>query len=249
MNAQNISAECLKELVKVANNAALKAGTYLRDNKNLDKEIYLEKGRDIKLEIDRNSEKIIYEELKSTKISFLGEEFGLKKDSEDGLLWVVDPLDGTSNYFRGIDQCCVSIALMQNESPLIGVVYNFNSNDIYYASKGNGDYLNDIKIKVSSISDKSSASLTTGFPASEKTKNTLDFLGDLSKWKKIRMFGSAALSCAYVASGKCDVYLEKGIYLWDIAAGICLVEEAGGKVKKELLQNDQYSIEMSNGIL
>jgi len=249
MNAQNISAECLKELVKVANNAALKAGTYLRDNKNLDKEIYLEKGRDIKLEIDRNSEKIIYEELKSTKISFLGEEFGLKKDSEDGLLWVVDPLDGTSNYFRGIDQCCVSIALMQNESPLIGVVYNFNSNDIYYASKGNGAYLNDIKIKVSSISDKSSASLTTGFPASEKTKNTLDFLGDLSKWKKIRMFGSAALSCAYVASGKCDVYLEKGIYLWDIAAGICLVEEAGGKVKKELLQNDQYSIEMSNGIL
>lgn len=249
MNAQNISAERLKELVKVANNAALKAGTYLRDNKNLDKEIYLEKGRDIKLEIDRNSEKIIYEELKSTKISFLGEEFGLKKDSEDGLLWVVDPLDGTSNYFRGIDQCCVSIALMQNESPLLGVVYNFNCNDIYYASKGNGAYLNDIKIKVSSISDKSSASLTTGFPASEKTKNTLDFLGDLSKWKKIRMFGSAALSCAYVASGKCDVYLEKGIYLWDIAAGICLVEEAGGKVKKELLQNDQYSIEMSNGIL
>ena len=249
MNAQNISAECLKELVKVANNAALKAGTYLRDNKNLDKEIYLEKGRDIKLEIDRNSEKIIYEELKSTKISFLGEEFGLKKDSEDGLLWVVDPLDGTSNYFRGIDQCCVSIALMQNESPLLGVIYNFNSNDIYYASKGNGAYLNDIKIKVSSISDKSSASLTTGFPASEKTKNTLDFLGDLSKWKKIRMFGSAALSCAYVASGKCDVYLEKGIYLWDIAAGICLVEEAGGSVKKELLQNDQYSIKMSNGIL
>jgi len=249
MNTQNIPAEYLKDLVKIANNAALKAGNYLRDNKNLDKEIYLEKGRDIKLEIDRNSEKIIYEELKGTKISFLGEEFGLKKESEDGLLWVVDPLDGTSNYFRGIDQCCVSIALMQNESPLIGVVYNFNSNDIYYASKGNGAYLNDIKIKVSSISDKSSASLTTGFPASEKTKNTLDFLGDLSKWKKIRMFGSAALSCAYVASGKCDVYLEKGIYLWDIAAGICLVEEAGGKVKKELLQNDQYSIKMSNGIL
>jgi len=249
MNAQNISAEYLEELVKVANNAALKAGNYLMDNKNLDKEIYLEKGRDIKLEIDRNSEKIIYEELKGTKISFLGEEFGLKKESEDGLLWVVDPLDGTSNYFRGIDQCCVSIALMQNESPLLGVIYNFNSNDVYYASKGNGAYLNDIKIKVSSISDKSSASLTTGFPASEKTKNTLDFLGDLSKWKKIRMFGSAALSCAYVASGKCDVYLEKGIYLWDIAAGICLVEEAGGKVKKELLQNDQYSIEMSNGIL
>lgn len=249
MNTQNIPAEYLKDLVKVANNAALKAGNYLRDNKNLDKEIFLEKGRDIKLEIDRNSEKIIYEELKVTKISFLGEEFGLKKKSEDGLLWVVDPLDGTSNYFRGIDQCCVSIALMQNESPLLGVVYNFNSNDVYYASKGNGAYLNDIKIKVSSISDKSSASLTTGFPASEKTKNTLDFLGDLSKWKKIRMFGSAALSCAYVASGKCDVYLEKGIYLWDIAAGICLVEEAGGNVKKELLQNDQYSIEMSNGIL
>lgn len=239
----------LLKLLEIAKIAALRAGDYLNENKDLQKEIYSEKGKDIKLVIDRNTEKLIYDELKGTHISFLGEEHGQKNKSHDGLLWIVDPLDGTSNYFRGIDQCCISIALMQNELSLLGVVYNFNSNDIYYASRGKGAYFNDSKIKVSSISDKSRATLTTGFPTSEKTEDTLDFLGDLSEWKKIRMFGSAALSCAYVASGKCDVYLERGIYLWDIAAGICLVEEAGGKVKRELFNNDQYIIEMSNGIL
>ena len=249
MNTKNTIPNDLGKLLENAKSAAIQAGNYLNDNKDLHKDIFSEEGKDIKLEIDRNTEKLIYKQLKDTNISFLGEEYGLKNKSRDGLLWVVDPLDGTSNYFRGIDQCCVSIALLQNELPLLGVVYNFNSNDVYYASKGKGAYLNDRKIKVSSISEKSSASLTTGFPTSQKAEDTLDFLGNLSEWKKIRMFGSAALSCAYVASGKCDMYLEKGIYLWDIAAGICLVEEAGGKVSREFMKNDQYIIEMSNGIL
>jgi Archaeal fructose-1,6-bisphosphatase and related enzymes of inositol monophosphatase family len=115
--------------------------------------------------------------------------------------------------------------------------------------KGLGCYLNDAKVNVSDIDQKSKASLTTGFPASETIDSQYNFLDDLKGWKKIRMFGSAALSCAYVASGKCDYYAEKGVYLWDFAAGICLVKEAGGKAEFTLIDDERYSVRFSNGKL
>ena len=176
---------------------------------------------------------MIREELQSTGIEVLGEEFGGGKP--ESLQWVIDPLDGTANYFRGLDQCCVSIALLDGSDALIGIIYNFNTNEIFSAVKGHGAFLNDLPIKVSDIKEKNKASLTTGFPASESLESSMEFLEGLKEWKKIRMFGSAALSCAYVASGKCDFYAEKGVYLWDFAAGICLVQEAGGNVKYESL--------------
>ena len=109
--------------------------------------------------------------------------------------------------------------------------------------------MNDKKINVSDISEKSKASLTTGFPASITIKESETFLKDLDSWKKIRMFGSAALSCAYVASGRCDCYLEKGVYIWDIAAGISLVQEAGGTANYEEIGAGRYEVRFSNGIL
>ena len=163
--------------------------------------------------------------------------------------WVVDPLDGTANYFRGLDQSCISIALLNKDKALIGVIYNFNTNEIFHAVKQQGAFLDGTPISVSEIGLKNKASLTTGFPASESVKSSLDFLDDLKGWKKIRMFGSAALSCAYVASGRCDVYIEKGVYLWDFAAGICLVEEAGGIAEFSLIDADRYSVKFSNGKL
>ena len=131
----------------------------------------------------------------------------------------------------------------------IGVIYDFNSNECYEAVKGHGAKLNNVSIRVSSITEKNKASLTTGFPASESVNSSLDFLEDLKGWKKIRMFGSAALSCAYVASGKCDFYAAKGVYLWDFAAGICLVEEAGGKAEFSLIDDERYTVKFSNGKL
>ena len=113
----------------------------------------------------------------------------------------------------------------------IGVIYNFNSGELFTAYTGGGAYLNGNRIAVSNIEKKEKASLTTGFPASESIESSSKYLESFSGWKKIRMFGSAALSCAYVASGRCDVYKERGVYLWDFAAGICLVQEAGGSAQ------------------
>ena len=238
----------LKNNLEAAIVAARKAGEFLIKNKIQTKKVLVEQGRDIKIELDRECENLIRDELKSTQIEIYGEEFG-GEISQDVIRWIVDPIDGTANYFRGIDQCCISIALMEGMKSKIGVIYNFNTNEIFYASSGNGAFLNEKEIQVSDISDVSKASLFTGFPASESIESQSQFLKNLAVWKKIRMFGSAALSCAYVASGKGDYYAEKGVYLWDFAAGICLIEEAGGKAEFSLIDDDRYSVKFSNGKL
>lgn len=237
----------LNELKNLAVNAAIKAGSFLNKNKLEEKEIHQEEGQDIKLIIDQDTEKLIRASLQVTDIQILGEEYG--GDIADGKYWVIDPIDGTANYFRGLDECCVSIALMEGNEALIGVVYNFNNNQMYTAIKDHGAFLNNTKISVSNIASKSKASITTGFPASETIESSMNFLEDLKGWKKVRMFGSAALSCAYVASGKCDYYAEKGVYLWDIAAGICLVKEAGGCADFKLIDKERYEVVFSNNLL
>lgn len=237
----------LNKLKDLAVDAAKKAGLFLIENKTKEKKILSEDGRDIKLILDQETEKIIRSSLASSNIEIMGEEFGgVKKDDK---YWVVDPIDGTANYFRGLDECCVSIALMEGNKALIGVIYNFNNNQMYVAIKDHGAFLNNKKISVSDIALKSKASITTGFPASETVESSINFLENLKGWKKVRMFGSAALSCAYVASGKCDYYAEKGIYLWDFAAGICLVEEAGGNVVYSLINENRYEVIFSNGLI
>ena len=237
----------LENLKNLAIETAREAGEYLLKNKAEKKEIHAEKGRDIKLEIDRTTEKIIRASLNKSSINILGEEFG--GDITDGPLWVIDPIDGTANYFRGLDQCCVSIALMNNDQAMIGVIYNFNTNELFHAEHNRGAFLNEVPICVSNISEKNKASLTTGFPASESIESSLEFLEGLKGWKKIRMFGSAALSCAYIASGRCDAYIEKGVYLWDFAAGVCLVNEAGGRVEYTKLDSDKYAVNFDNNCL
>ncbi len=235
------------ELKEIAVLACLSAGKYLNDNKQAKKEIIEEEGRDIKLVIDQKTEELIRSHLKKTNIDILGEEYGGQISSK--IYWVVDPIDGTANYFRGLDSCCISIALFEGDECVIGVIYNFNNDQMYTAVKGEGAFLNDVKISVSDITEKSKASITTGFPASESVESSMNFLNGLVGWKKVRMFGSAALSCAYVASGKCDYYSEKGVYLWDFAAGICLVKEAGGYVEYSLIDEDRYEVVFSNGLL
>jgi len=237
----------LSELKDLAVNAAINAGNFLNKNRLEDKEIYEEEGRDIKLIIDQDTEKLIRLNLQVTDIPILGEEYG--GDIADGKYWVIDPIDGTANYFRGLDECCVSIALMENDEALIGVIYNFNNDQMYTAIKDQGAFLNNTKISVSDITSRDKASITTGFPASETIESSMNFLEDLKGWKKVRMFGSAALSCAYVASGKCDYYAEKGVYLWDIAAGICLVKEAGGCADFKLIDKERYEVVFSNNLL
>ena len=237
----------LNELKDLAISAARQAGGFLNQNKLEKKEVYQEEGRDIKLIIDQDTEKLIRSSLEKTNIPILGEEYGGEMSNER--YWVIDPIDGTANYFRGLNECCVSIALMEGNEALIGVIYNFNNDQMYTAIKDHGAFLNNTKISVSDVALKSKASITTGFPASETIESSMNFLEDLKGWKKVRMFGSAALSCAYVASGKCDYYAEKGVYLWDIAAGICLVKEAGGSVDFKLIDKERYEVVFSNSLL
>jgi len=237
----------ITELQNLSKKAALSAGKFLLEEKHSNKKIFSELGRDIKLDLDREAELKIRKILEPSNIPILGEEFGIGLDQE--LKWVVDPIDGTANYFRELDQCCVSVALMKGDISLVGTIYNFNNNDIYTAAHNLGAHLNGIKINVSKINSRDKASITTGFPASESVQSSLNFLEGLSDWKKVRMFGSAALSCAYVASGKCDYYAEKGVYLWDIAAGICLVKEAGGCADFKLIDKERYEVVFSNNLL
>ena len=237
----------LNELNDLAISAARQAGDFLNQNKLEKKEVYQEEGRDIKLIIDQDTERLIRSSLEKTNIPILGEEYG--GEMSDERYWVIDPIDGTANYFRGLNECCVSIALMECNEALIGVIYNFNNDQMYTAIKDHGAFLNNTKISVSDVALKSKASITTGFPASETIESSMNFLENLKDWKKVRMFGSAARSCAYVASGKCDYYAEKGVYLWDIAAGICLVKEAGGSVDFKLIDKERYEVVFSNNLL
>jgi myo-inositol-1(or 4)-monophosphatase len=226
----------LDSCLEIAKSAALLAGKYIKNKQNKDLEILFSEGRDIKLQVDVDAEKIIKDHLLA-KSSFpiLAEESGASDELND-FFWVVDPLDGTSNFLRNIPISCVSIALMKDIEPILGVIFDFNNNDLYFAHHESKAYLNDSQLSVSSTALKSDATLVTGIPAKknysdEEFKN---MISDFQSWKKIRMIGSAAMASVYVASGKADAYSENGIFLWDIAAGAVIVKSAGGIVN---LQN------------
>ena len=137
----------VNELKDLAVDAARQAGDFLNQSKLEKKEVYKEVGRDIKLIIDQDTEKLIRASLQETNIPILGEEYG--GEITDERYWVIDPIDGTANYFRGLDECCVSIALMEGNEALVGVIYNFNNKQMYTAIKDHGAFLNHTKISVS----------------------------------------------------------------------------------------------------
>jgi myo-inositol-1(or 4)-monophosphatase len=152
----------------------------------------------------------------------------------------VDPLDGTSNFLRGIPISCVSIALMYELKPVLGVIYDFNRGDIYFGHKESKAFMNDQEIQVSKLSLKNESTLVTGIPA--KSNYSDDEFKQLilifQSWKKIRMIGSAAMAAVYVASGKAETYQEDGIFLWDVAAGAAIVNAAGGSISLKNLKTD-----------
>ncbi|MDB2370064.1 inositol monophosphatase [Gammaproteobacteria bacterium] len=226
--------------LEIAKSAALLAGAYIKEQQNKDLEILLNEGRDIKLQVDIDAEKIIKDHIVA-KSSFpiLAEESGASNQLNE-FYWVVDPLDGTSNFLRNIPISCVSIALMSNIEPILGVIFDFNNDDLYFAHHKSKAYLNDFKLSVSSTALKSDATLVTGIPAKknysdEEFKN---MISDFQSWKKIRMIGSAAMASVYVASGKADAYSENGIFLWDVAAGAAIVKAAGGEAILKNLTSD-----------
>lgn len=224
------------DLLNKAEKAALLSGEILV--KHEQKKINSLSGKDIKLQADIDSERILIDALKETNISILSEETGLVEINNDSdLLWIVDPLDGSLNYSRGIPLNCISIALWNINEPILGVIYDFNHNNIYKGLIGEGAFLNNKKIHVSEIYEKSNSVIATGFPVyfSFEDKTIVDFIKTVKEYKKVRLLGSAALSLSLVATGSVEAYSEQNIAFWDVAAGIALVKAAGGRVEYEFV--------------
>jgi len=224
-----------KPAVTVMVKAARLAGNVLLRNINkLEALNVVQKGRmDYASEVDGDAEKVIVKELKRTypEYGIYGEEGGLQGSGRH--MWVIDPLDGTSNYLRGFPHYCVSIALVENGEPTDAVIFDPLRNELFTASKGAGAVLNDRRIRVAERKDLEGTMIHTGFAPRERTRastqlKTVDTL--LTQAEDVRRTGSAALDLAYVACGRADAYFEAGVKAWDIAAGVLLVREAGGKV-------------------
>jgi len=226
--------------LEIAKSAALKGGKHLLKNQGKELKVLLNQGRDIKLQLDTDTEHLIKKSLSSqSAFSILGEETGFSDDVGE-FYWVVDPLDGTSNFLRDIPISCVSIALMQNKTPILGVIYDFNHDDLYYGHLESKAFVNQKEIKVSNYAKKIESTLVTGIPAKTNYSDSefKQMIDDFQQWKKVRMIGSAAMASIYVAAGKADTYKENGIFLWDIAAGAAIVNAAGGVASITNIQAD-----------
>ena len=184
---------------------------------------------------DKKVEKILIDELSKARpnYSILSEEIGeIKNDKE--FKWIIDPIDGTSNFLHGIPHFAISIGLEQNNEIICGIVFDPIKDETFVAEKGNGSYLNNQRIRVSSRSKLENCIIFTGGPRSESKNKDLA----MEEYKKfsskvlipIRKMGSASLDMAYVAAGRCDGFWQRNLNYWDIAAGIILVKEAGGFV-------------------
>jgi len=186
---------------------------------------------------DKKVEKLLIAELQKARpnYSILSEEIGLIKNDEE-FKWIIDPIDGTANFLHGIPHFAISIGLEQNKEIICGIVYDPIKDEMFVAEKGNGSYLNNQRMRVSSRSKLENCMVCTGGPKRESKDRELA----LEEYKKfsskvfipIRKFGSASLDMAYVAAGRCDGYWQRNLSYWDIAAGIILVKEAVGLVSE-----------------
>ncbi len=222
-------------MLNTAIKAARKAGSFIvRASEDINSlTINTKRVNDFVTEVDVSAEKIIIETLRDAypNHSFLGEESGLSHDSDN--LWIIDPLDGTTNFLHGFPQYCVSIALQQKGAITQAVIFDPNRNDLFSASKGQGAFLNDRRIRVSKKRKLKDSLIGTGLPFRDfkYLKTYLRMMEEVVlNTQGIRRPGSAALDLAYVATGWLDGFWEIGLSKWDIAAGSLIIQEAGGIV-------------------
>ncbi len=242
-----MNTESMRHELSIAIKASLEAGKMLLSNKKDLNKATFTSSKDIKLEADVSAERLIKAILNKESIyPILAEESGKSVDDLGSTFWVVDPLDGTANYSRDIPICCVSIALIKDLEPVMGVIYDFNNDDLYEGSIYQSALLNGNVLNTSSITKPRDGILVTGLPNNTDYSDEamLKMIKDFQDWKKVRMIGSAAMASVYVASGKADLYKEFGTYLWDIAAGAAIINAAGGRAdiknRRENFQVDAY---------
>ena len=234
-----------KKELDTAKKAATKAGHILLSNKSNLNKILSSTKKDIKLQADISAETVIKDIIKSqSNLPILAEESGLSSEKISSTFWVVDPLDGTANYSRNIPICCVSIGLISDLKPVLGVIYDFNNDELYEGSIDTKALLNNNEISVSKVENFYDGVLLTGLPNNTDYSDSalLKMVKDFQNWRKVRMIGSAAMASAYIASGKADLYTEKKTYLWDIAAGAAIVNAAGGEASI-VNQNENFQVD------
>ena len=234
-----------KKELDTAKKAATKAGHILLSNKSNLNKILSTTRKDIKLQADVSAEAVIKDIIKSeSTLPILAEESGLSSEKISSTFWVVDPLDGTANYSRNIPICCVSIGLISDLKPVLGVIYDFHNDDLYEGSIDSNALLNNNEISVSKVENFHDGVLLTGLPNNTDYSDSalLKMVKDFQNWRKVRMIGSAAMASAYIASGKADLYTEKKTYLWDIAAGAAIVNAAGGEASI-VNQNENFQVD------
>ena len=224
-------------LINVMARAAAKAGRALaRDLGEVEQLQVSRKGpADFVSAADEKADRIVKEELARARpgVGFLAEESGAQEGTDRGRRWLLDPLDGTTNFLHGIPHFAISIGYEQDGALLAGVVYNPINDELFWAERGQGAYLNDRRLRVSARRQLSDALVATGMPflghgEAEAFQRELGAI--MPRVAGVRRFGAAALDLAFVAAGRFDGFWESGLSPWDVAAGIVLVQEAGGYV-------------------
>ncbi len=222
------------EYLEFAKKTALKAGKLLLSRYNMSHEVAKKKDKSFVTEADKMADSLIKKEItkKYPKHAMLTEETGASGNSS--YTWVIDPLDGTSNYLIRNPVWCVSIGLVKGREMIAGVVYSPFTKEMFYASKGKGAFLNGKKIRCSDTKKLSEAWLTVSGSSINRNGKDIGKKTVTNLWpptsEKIRIFGSAAMSLCYTASGRIDGYIHPDDKPWDHTAGALIVKEAGGKV-------------------
>ncbi len=226
----------LDKILETAQKAALEAGKIHMEFFGKNKQIEYKKNEfDLVTNVDKSSEEKIISIIKKEfpDHCFLCEETGNALGKDPDYLWIIDPLDGTTNYAHNFPHFATSIGLYYKNKPLIGVVYDPFKKEMFHAVKGQGAFLNSERIKVSDINSLQKSLLATGFPYGRDgimEKNVAYFKEFLFKAQAVRRPGAAALDLCYVACGRLDGFWELNLNPWDVAASVCIIEEAGGTV-------------------
>lgn len=228
----NLEEICLKTI-----EVAKKAGDFIRkESENFRTEaIEYKDVNNVVSYVDKEAEKLIVEGLKAIlpEASFITEEGTVADGDREALNWIIDPLDGTANFMHGLPNYSVSLALAQGKTILVGVVYHVPNSEVFYATKGGGAFKDGVQIYTSKVNRLNESLLATGFPYyqfDKMSKYLLILESLMQKTHGLRRFGSAAIDLAYVACGYFDGFFEYNLNSYDMAAGVLLIQEAGGIV-------------------
>ena len=231
-----LTKETLAQLLEKTQQIAKEVGSFIRkERQHFDVDKVEHKGfNDLVSYVDKEAERMIVERLSAIlpEAGFITEE-GTNVTQGEKYNWVIDPLDGTTNFIHGIPVFSVSIALMEDKEVIMGVVYEVNRHECFYALKGSGAFCNDTRIHVSEAPDLAASLISTGFPyynleLIDRYLNSMKSL--MQKTHGLRRLGSAAVDLCYVATGRTEGFFEYNLNSYDVAAGTIIVQEAGGKV-------------------